>query len=494
MNWISKLVRVNCCLFVISLSVPTLAISSEGDRPNILWIIADDLGLELGCYGYEGVATPNIDRLADDGVRFVRAFSTSPVCSAARTAMITGMFQTSIGGFHHRTRKLKPLPSPVMPVTEYFRKAGYFVSNGSGEALNKKISKSDFNFEYEPAKLFDGADWSQRVDGQPFFAQVQIKQPHRPFVKSGKSGEGLKIPPFYPDHPVTRADWANYLASIELLDQKVGAVLDRLKKEGLADNTIVFFFGDHGAPHVRGKQWLYDEGISIPLIIRWPGALRPGKVVGMVSMIDFVPTVLAMAGIDRPDHLHGTELFSESGELKFHPNQIFAARDRCGDAVDRIRCYRTLQWKYIRNYFPERSFSQMSGYKKLQYPVLTLMAVMNEQGRLEGRQAEWFAESRPAEELYDLENDPDELINLAGDPAQAEKLAEMSAILDEWILQTGDQGADLEGDGAYMKDLMAGKRAYYEKSMKRRKLDPHLSNRAYLNWWKKELGLPLTKK
>ncbi|MCB1231257.1 MAG: sulfatase [Verrucomicrobiae bacterium] len=464
----------------------SLAATAFAAPPNILWIVADDLGPELGCCGYEGVATPNIDRLAAEGVRYTRAFSSAPVCSASRTAFITGKYQTSIGGFHHRTRIIKPLPEPVKPVTELFRDAGYFVTNGAGSTGDlERPGKSDYNFEYEDKTMFDGTDWRQRAEGQPFFAQVQMHEPHRPFVTSGRSGDGLDIPPFYPDHPVTRADWANYLATIEQLDERVGVVLDRLEAGGLADNTVVIFFGDHGRPHLRGKQWLYEGGILTPLIIRWPDKLTAGEVRdGMVSLIDLAPTSLAAAGIALPDWFDGVDILAPGFQGR---DRIFAARDRCGDAPDRIRCVRTERWKYIRNFEPGRSFSQYSGYKKLQYPVLTLMAVMNAQGRLNGRQAEWFADTRPAEELYDLDADPWELNNLATDSAHADTVAQLRGELDTWIQQTHDQGAELEGDAAYMEALMAEKRGYYEKAMKRRKLDPDLSDRAYLEWWKKEL-------
>ncbi len=474
-------------VFLSLVAVSLTASTAENDRVNVLWIVSDDLGPELGCYGYEGVVTPNLDRLASEGVRFTRAFSASPVCSSSRTSFITGKYQTSIGGFHHRTRLIKPLPEPIKPVTELFREAGYFVTNATASAELEKHGKTDYNFEFDAREMFDGTDWRDRAEGQPFFSQVQIFQPHRPFETSEKSGDGLAIPPFYPDHPVTRKDWADYLASIELLDEKVGIILDRLEADGLADSTVVFFFGDHGRPHVRGKQWLYEGGIHTPLIVRWPGKLAAGTVrEGMVSLIDLAPTSLAAAGIALPNWFDGIDLLAPG--FQGH-DRIFAARDRCGDAPDRIRAVRTERWKYIRNFEPQRSYSQYSGYKKLQYPVLTLMAVMHQQGRLSGPREGWFADSRPEEELYDLEKDPWEMHNLATDPAQADTLARLRGELETWIEDTGDQGAEPEGDAAYLEALMTEKRGYYERSMKRRKLDPGLSDRAYLEWWKKELGL-----
>lgn len=485
-----RLLRLALALALLPFLASALAAE---ERPNVLWIVSDDLGVELGCYGEEHVSTPNLDRLAAEGIRYAQAFSSSPVCSSTRTAFITGMYQTSVGGFHHRTRKIEPLPEPVKPVTEYFREAGYHVSNSSAPPIEgewkKKWGKFDYNFEFDAREMFDGPDWSNRDEGQPFFAQVQIFNPHRSFVKSGRSGEDLDLPPFYPDHPVIRADWANYLATIEVLDEKVGLVLDRLEAEGLADNTIVFFFGDHGRPHLRGKQWLYEAGLHVPLIVRNPlDEESAGTVVEdqLASLIDVAPTSLALAGLEVPGHMQGLDLFSPEAAAR---EELYAARDRCGDAFDRIRSVRTHRYKYIRNFHPDRSYSQMSGYKKLQYPALTVMAVMHEQGRLSGRQAEWFEDTRPAEEFYDLENDPHELHNLVGTPAYAEQMADLSASLDQWMEDTADGGAELEGDEAFLAGLVREKTLYYTRVMQRRGLDPELSDRAYLKWWKKELGV-----
>jgi len=469
-------------LFVIAFVsfVPTFAQADE--RPNVVWIIADDLGPELGCYGYPDVATPNLDRLAASGARYTRAFATAPVCSASRTAFQTGLYQTTVGGHHHNTR-VKPTLTDAMPtVTGLLQRAGYFVSNGRG-IIEDKIAKSHLNFVYETRKFFDGIDWSQRADGEPFFAQVQIKEPHRPFIKRKRDYPNAPIPPYYPDHPVTRADWGNYLASIEVLDQKVGAVLDRLDREGVADNTLVLFFGDHGRPHVRGKQWLYEGGLHIPLLARWPGNIQPGTVRNeLTSMLDFMPTTLAAAGI-KPPKLPGKDLLADN--WTGHA-QIFAARDRCGDAPDRIRSVRDERFKYIRNFHPETPYLQLSSYKKLQYPVETLLKVMHAQGHWN---SPFMAQTRPSEELYDLQTDPYELKNLAADPAYAVQLESLRDAVDHWIIETGDKGAIDERTIVDYDALMKEKRQYYERSMTKRNLNPGLSDREYLNWWKKELSV-----
>ncbi len=476
--------KTACTIFFAALLSFALPSAQAQTSPNVVWIISDDLGPELGCYGYAGVDTPHLDRLAAEGTRYTRAFSTSPVCSASRTAFQTGQYQTTVGGHHHRTRKMPVLPDSIPTVTGLMQQAGYFVSNGKEKSqAEKRLTKSDLNFVYDPRKFFDGFDWSQRAEGQPFFAQVQIKEPHRPFVQNRKPRPEALIPPYYPKHPLTHADWSNYLASIEVLDQKVGEVLNRLEAEGLTENTLVLFFGDHGRPHVRGKQWLYEGGLHVPLIARWPGKIQAGAVDDrLVSLLDLMPTTLAAANVKIPD-LPGKNLLDP--DWKGH-TQIFAARDRCGDALDRIRSVRTKDFKYIRNFHPELPYLQHSGYKKLMYPVETLMKVMHAQGRWD---QPFMDPTRPAEELYDLTADPNEMTNLAMSPAHAEKLRELRRAIDQWIESTGDLGEINEGKTVDLEALKKEKWKYYERTMKRRGLDPLLSDRAYLNWWKKELGV-----
>lgn len=460
-------------------------VTMANDRPNVMWIISDDLGPELGCYGYPDVATPNLDKLASQGVRYTRAFSTAPVCSASRTAFQTGLYQTTVGGHHHNTRIKPVLPDSIPTVTELMQKAGYFVSNGRGSATpEQRLAKSHFNFVYDAREFFDGYDWTQRAEGQPFFAQVQIKEPHRAFVKSDRLRPDAPIPPYYPEHPVTRADWANYLTSIEVLDQKIGAVLDRLDQEGLADNTLVMFFGDHGRPHVRGKQWLYDGGLHTPLIVRWPGKVKAGSVNDqLASLIDMMPTTLAAAGVDLPN-LPGLNLLAP--DCKGH-EQLFAARDRCGDAPDRIRSMRTQEFKYIRNFRPELPYLQHSGYKKLSYPVETLMKVMHAQGRWD---APFMAKTRPKEELYDLTADPHEMKNLAADTAYTEQLSKMRDAVEQWIKDTSDKGAiDESESGVDIEAVKAEKWKWYSNTMKKRGLNPDLTDRDYLKWLKKDLAV-----
>ena len=460
-------------------------LGSQGKSPNVVWIISDDLGPELACYGYPDVATPNLDRLAAEGTRFTRAFSTAPVCSASRTAFQTGRYQISFWGHHHDTRDKRPLPASIPTVTRIMQEAGYFVSNGRGRPEpEKRLAKSHFNWVYDAGEFFDGHDWSLRLQGQPFFAQVQFKEPHRIFVKSARPRPDAPIPPYYPDHPVTRADWSNYLASIEALDVKVGQVLDRLDHEKLSANTLVIFFGDHGRPHVRGKQWLYDGGLHVPLIVRWPGKVPAAKVDDrLISLLDLMPATLAACGVEAPRKCPGGNFLDPDwpGHV-----MLFAARDRCGDAPDRIRSVRTRDFKYIRNFRPELPYMQHSGYKRGSYPADTLMRVLHAEGKWT---SPFMAQTRPKEELYDLRSDPHEMKNLAGNPSQAEVLTELRRSMDDWIEETGDQGAVDESKTVDLEKVMTEKWKAYERRMKKRGLSAEISDSEYLKWWEKELGV-----
>jgi len=435
--------------------VSTARLFEGKDRPNILWILSEDISPDLSCYGTEAVRTPNLDRLARQGIRYTNAFTTSPVCSASRSAMITGMYQTSIGVHHHRSHRNDgyTLPEPVRLITEYFGEAGYFTANVKTAAAGVRGSgKTDFNFKFK--KAFDGSDWNQRKPGQPFFAQLSISVTHRgghwknlrEKLENPVDPARVKLPPYYPDHPIAREDWATYLDSIQVMDQYIGKILERLDDEGLADNTVVIFIGDHGRCHVRGKQWCYDGGIHIPLIIRWPDKLKAGQVCDdLVSAIDISATVLKIAGIGPPKHIEGRVFLGPGAKKREY---IIAARDRCDETVDRIRCVRTKRYKYIRNFMPERPYTQQNRYKERSYPMLSLMKGLHAEGKLTPAQALFMAPRKPVEELYDVRNDPYEIRNLADSPEHQKTLKKMRKILDKWIKDTGDKGQFPEKESA----------------------------------------------
>jgi len=460
---------------------------ADGKRPNILWLISEDTSPDLGCYGNTLVKTPHLDKMAAEGAMFTNAFVTGPVCSASRSGFMTGMYQTAIGAHNHRSHRRDgyTLPEPVEVITKYFRDAGYYTCNCAGLTY-KKAGKTDWNFKPK-TEPFDGTDWSQRKPDQPFFAQMNFGLTHRKFKRDKKNPidpATVELPPYYPDHPLARRDWADYLESLQILDTQIGTALAWLEKEGLAENTLVMYFGDHGRPHVRGKQWLYEGGIRIPMILRWPGHINPGQVTDdLISTVDFAPTFLTFAGIDPPKHLQGQAYPGRAGEQRKY---IFAARDRCDETVDRIRCVRSKRYKYIRNYYPDRPYTQFNAYKKQQYPVLTLMQILHKQGKLTPDQERFMAPARPAEELYDLEKDPHELNNLAEEPKLKRVLKEHRKQLDKWIEETNDHGRQPESPEviAYWENHMA---EYFEKRMNARGLSPDISDEDYLKWWEEQL-------
>jgi len=451
------------------------------ERPNILWINCDDLGREVGCYGNPDVQTPNMDRLAAEGVRYENAYANAPVCSPSRSSMITGVYPTAINSLNHRTIDMQELPDDVVPVMELFRKAGYFCTNGSGANLSKS-GKEDFNFLGK--NFFDGTDWAQRAAGQPFFAQVQIKEPHRDFEHDPNrpiNPDNVQLPSCYPDAPLLRADWALYLETVQLADHLVGKILDRLEKEGLAENTVVILFGDNGRPHLRDKQWLYEGGLAVPIIVRYPKEFKPGTVdKGLIELVDVTASSLALAGIPVPEYMHGKNVLG--GEKREY---AFGFRQRCGDAVDDIRSVTDGQYKLIWNRMPEKSYMQLSSYKRLQYPAHSYYKVMHEAGKLPAPYSHFMADRRPEFEFYDLENDPDEFNNLAGD----EKLADVQQRLFlelQKMLAGAEKGMMAESPETIEKAI-SGSAKYLGEGMTKRGLPANVTDEDLLNWWEKEL-------
>jgi uncharacterized sulfatase len=448
-------------------------------RPNILWIISEDTSPDFACYGNTDVNTPAFDKLAAEGMRCTNAFATAPICSPSRSALMTGMYQTAIGAHPHRSPEgaRRPLSEPVAIITEYFRRAGYFIAYAG---------KKDFNFKFD--RFWDDTVWNARRPGQPFFAVHNLSLTHRPFKRDAQHPVDpvalTSLPPYYPDHPLVWRDWADYLESLQLLDGQVSAVLKELDDNGLTDTTIVFYFGDHGRPHVRDKQWLYDGGIRVPLLIRWPGHIQAGAVNDdLISAIDVAPTCLSLAGITPPAHLQGTVFLGSHATQR---DAVIAARDRTGETIDRIRCVRDKRFKYIRNFMPEKPYTQFSGYKTQQYPALAVLHVLHRQGELTPQQALFMADRRPSEELYDLMADPHELSNLANDPAYQDIRTRYRTILEQWMTQTGDQGAIPE-DAQRLEKERESKEQAHRQWLAKNGLPPDASWPQLLAFWEKKL-------
>lgn len=428
--------------------------SAETPRPNIVWIIAEDMSCHFGYQGEKTVHTPNVDRLAREGVVFDSAYVTCPVCSPSRSALITGMYQTTIGAHHHRSFRGEitlELPAPVRTVPEYFREAGYLVCNGAGPTAASP-GKTDYNFSYSE-NLYDGADWSDCPPDRPFFMQYQLKggKGRKAAVDTPVSPEAVTLPPYYPDDPILRNDWASYLNSIQTVDREVGHILAHLEAKGRLRNTVVIFITDHGVSHARGKQFLYEEGTHIPFIVWAPGRVPEGAVRrDPVAHIDMAATSLALAGIPVPPHMESRPLFGVGAQSRDH---VVSARDRCDETVERLRSVRKGPYTYIRNGYPLRPHMQPNAYKDAK-PIVKRMRELYAEGKLAGHPAErLFTAPRPAEELYDRGTDPWEIDNLAERPSHAEVLAELRGILDDWIQKTGDRGQSPESEAAYDADM-----------------------------------------
>ena len=404
----------------------TPAIAGAAERPNILWIMIEDWSPDLSCYGTAGIDTPHVDALAAQGTRYTRAFTTAPVCSASRSALMTGFHQNYIRAHQHRTADKRPLPQGIRPIPHLLADAGYFTC-----LMSKKV---DVNFLPDTRQaLFMGTDWKQRKPDQPFFARITFAGTHRSWNRDPRrpiDGADVELPPYYPDTPLVRRDWANGLEQMQLVDRQIGELLARLKKEGLEENTLVFFTADHGRCHIRGKQFLYDGGTRVPLIVRWPGHVEPGRVDDdLVTSIDLCATALDAAGVTPPAPLHGVSLFDPAlGEREY----VFSARDKMDDTHDAMRAVRSRDCKLILNLMPERAWCQFNRYKESAYPALAEMNVLNLKGELTPEQAAFLAPAKPEIELFDLKADPHEVKNVAEDPAYAEVKANLLEELNRW--------------------------------------------------------------
>jgi len=449
-----------------TLNVAAIERSSFADqRPNILWISCEDISPNLGCYGDPHAITPNLDVLASEGVRFTRAFTPAGVCAVVRSSVITGMYAPAIGSQHMRSRIIPPVD--VKCFTEYLRAAGYFCTNRA---------KTDYQFE-PPLSAWDRQgprhnDWRERPDPkQPFFSVVNLTVTHESQIRHSEQQHAEVIeaigqesahdpdrvadtlPPYLPDTPETRRDWAWYQDNITRMDQMAGELLRKLDEDGLRESTIVVFWSDHGMGLPRGKRWLYDSGTHVPLIVRWPGEVAAGTVrEDLVSVIDLPPTMLSIAGAAVPRHLHGRVVLGEDAGRE--PAYLFFHRDRMDETFDLQRGARDRRWKYIRNYEPEKPYAQPLDYMD-QMPSMIQWRRLATEDKLTGGQKHWFAATKPIEELYDTETDPWELNNLAEVKQYAERLERMRAATERWQAEIGDTG--MLPEAVMMEEMLGGK-------------------------------------
>lgn len=462
----AALVIFSLSLVVLNGVQTIISNSREADRPNILWIVGENFALDLGCYGAENVKTPNLDSLAADGVRYTNVFSTSPVCAPSRSAFMTGMYQTSTDTHNMRSHRDDDfrLPAGVRPLTHWLQDEGYFTANithiGDKEVGTGKL---DLNFVNE-GQIFQSDDWKLLKDNQPFFAQINTPEAEYD-IYDRKSAEKERVrwvgeewhpkiarpetvvpPPYYPDHEISRQEWARYLNSVSGMDVRVGWILEKLKKDGLADNTVVIFFSDNGRLEARGIHWCWDSGLHVPMIVHWPKNFpappqyQPGKVNHqVVSLLDLTATTLNIAGIQRPTGMQSRIFLGDEADPE--RTYAFSARDRIDETVVRQRSVRDQRYRYIRNYTPGAGFLTLNRYKEKCFLVKPLMRRLQERGELNGPPAD-LMKPFPDEMLFDMENDPYELSNLAGStrPEHREALIRLRAALDTWITETGDLG------------------------------------------------------
>ena len=437
---------------IVPCMLSSVAIS---EQPNIVWISCEDISPHLGCYGDPHAITPNLDKLAQEGTRYTNAFTTAGVCAPCRSAIITGMYQNSIGTHHMRCNAT--LPTWLKPFPVYLREAGYYCTNNS---------KTDYQFS-KPAKkeIWDicGAKghWKNRPQkSQPFFAVFNFTGCHESGIASESKYKSVTedllpsqrqnpkelttLPPYYPDTTITREDWKRNYELITAMDAWAGDLIQQLKDAGEYDNTIIIYWSDHGVGLPRAKRWLYDSGTHIPLIIRVPAKFQKSLDISslatdnqLISAVDFAPTVLNIAGIDPPSYLQGRAFLG----LHLSPPRkfVYGARDRMDERYDIIRTVRGPQYRYIRNFEPLKPYYQ---YMNTPEKGATMQEIRKKEasGQLDPVMALFSAHEKPVEELYDTHADPFEIHNLADDPAFSQRLSEMRHALSKWQNEIGDVG------------------------------------------------------
>ncbi len=440
----------------------TVSASADSARsqPNILWLSCEDISAHLGCYGYPHATTPVLDAFAKDSVIYDHAYTTAGVCAPCRSAIITGMYQTSIGSHHMRCKAMPP--EHVKPFTFWLTDAGYYRTNNS---------KQDYQFD-TPAGTWDEssskAHWKNCPADKPFFSVFNYTGCHESGIASEskyrKVINGLarhdrdvvaeSLPPYYPNTPVARDDWGRYYDVITAMDRWVGEHLSALDAAGLTDNTIVVYWSDHGVGLPRAKRWLYESGTHVPLIIRVPQKWRnlagdeftPGtRSDRMISMIDLGPTMLSLAGVAPPDHMQGRAFLGPHAAAP--RSYIFGARDRMDERYDIIRMVRDKRYRYVRNYEPYKTWYQ---YMNTPEKGRTMMEIRNSEAAIASGVStndsniktvgRFLQDRKPLEELYDVDNDPHEMTNLAADPRMAGKLRELRQQHLDWVVDTRDVG------------------------------------------------------
>ncbi|SDR70510.1 uncharacterized sulfatase [Polaribacter sp. KT25b] len=429
MKSIKKVVFSLCIIFTITSCKKSSEAAAQkqvkNERPNIIWIMAEDMSTDLETYGMPDVKTPFLNKMADEGIRFDNTFVTNPICSPSRSAMMVGTHQIKTNSHNHRSNRDVPLDPQFKPFTKLLRDAGYTTILGNHSVM-KKGRKTDVNFKSKPIGnwdgktefgLFDKYDTFEKED-QPFFAQIQLVVTHRgdwwnevrEKSKHPVNPKTVTLPPYLADNPAIRLDWAKYLDQIEYMDNEIGMIFKELEDKGMADNTIVIFIGDNGRSNIRGKGYLQDTGLRIPFIIYYPKQFKGGQVrKDVVSSTDITASIIDFAGIEVPDYMTGKPIFNKNFNREF----VYGARDLWDEITEKSRAITSREWSYIRNDMPQVPYDAQQAYLEFYRPAVHIMRQLYKEGKLNENQKPFFEPTKPKEELYNLAEDPNQLHNLA---------------------------------------------------------------------------------
>lgn len=454
---------------------------AEPQRPNVLFIIAEDMTLDLSCYGRTDVRTPNLDRLASEGVLYTNARCAAPLSSPTRSAMMTGLHQVITGAHNHRSNRDKPLPADITPFPVLLHRAGYTTVLGHDKIFENPVThaehessrKIDCNFKYEPVGTYDGVqhfglfdNLYERPAQGPWFQQITLYVTHRgDWWKSHTQQSShpvdpasVQLPPYLADHPKIREEFACYLDQVEFMDAEVGFLVDELRAQGQLDNTVIVFVGDNGRADLRAKAWMYNDGTRVPMIV-WAPGIQHKVVDDLVSELDIPATILRIAGVERPGYYQGEVLEAFSGKKASH-KWLYHARDNFDEMQDCIRAVTDSRYIYIRNYLPQMPYTQQHCYMYCYRPALHIMKRLKAEGKLNADQLLFFADSKPVEELYDYKADDFCLHNLAGDPSMLGVLNTMRERMDTWQGANGDAGV-----ADHLTRVLPEDRADYKRTM-----------------------------
>ncbi len=431
--------------------------SGNNIKPNIVWLVAEDQSQYFfPFYGDNSVTLPNISQLLENGIVYDGMNSPYPVCAPARSAIITGMYPNSIGTgnmrAYHYNRTVRTdnesilgfpyysskLAEQIKPFTQILRENGYYTTNNSKMDYNFKLREDAWD---ESSKE---ASWEKRKKDQPFFSVFNFGVTHESQIWLRDKQElkvdpnDLSVPLFFPNDSLTRHALAVNYSNLVEMDKQMGEIIDKLKDQGLYENTYIFFYSDHGGPFPRHKRAIYDTGSKVPLVIKFPKRIKvkEKRNYDFLNFIDFAPTILSIVGLEIPKVYQGIA-FLGSKKSKNKRNYSYSASDRFDEVTDRIRAVKTKKYKYIRNYDTNKPHALNNSYRT-QMALMRHLTALNESNLLSAEQKLWFNVPKNLEEFYDLENDPFELNNLIGEKKYSKEIENLRIQLDNWIDQIND--------------------------------------------------------